>query len=113
MHGVERGANGASVEQHVIDEHDRFALDIERHLGRLHTDDAALADVVAVHADVEHAKRRVVPPNTGEQLGQAPGQVNAAALDADQPDALAVGVGLGDLVRGAREAALDRVGIED
>ena len=54
-----------------------------------------------------------MPPNTGEQLGQAPGQVNAAALDADQPDALAVGVGLGDLVRGAREAALDRVGIED
>ena len=70
-------------------------------------------DVVAVHADVEHADRCVVPPNTGEQPGQALGQVNAAALDADQPDALAVGVGLGDLVRGAREAALDRVGVEE
>jgi len=52
-------------------------------------------------------------PNTGEQLGQAPGQVNAAALDTDEPDACAVGVGLGDLVRDAGEAALDRVGVED
>ena len=46
-------------------------------------------------------------------LGQAPGQVNAAALDTDQPDACGVGVGLGDLVRDAGEAALDRVGVED
>jgi len=113
MHGIERGANGAAVEQHVVDEHDRFALDVERHLGWLHADDAALADVVAVHADVEHAGRRIVPPDAGEQPGQAPGQVDAAALNADQPDALAVGVGLGDLVRDARQSALDRVGIEE
>ncbi len=112
MHGIKRGTDGAAVEQHVIDEHNCLAFDIERHLRRLHVDDASLGDVISVHADVEHTDRRIVPPDAAEQLSQAPCQMDAAALDADQSDALAVGVGLGDFVRNTREAALDRISID-
>jgi len=54
-----------------------------------------------------------VAPNASEKFGQATGQVDASALDTNQPDTAAVSVGLGDLVRDASEAALYRIGIEE
>ena len=56
---VERGADGAAGEEHVVDEHHHPAGDVDRHLGRAERLDLSEADVVAVEGDVERADRHV------------------------------------------------------
>ena len=112
MHCIERGPDGSSFEQHIIHQHDDPTLDIEWHLGGLHGDHAPVGDIVAMHADINHAARDRLPPDVAQQPGQAPGEMNAAALDANQANAADVRVALGDLVGDPRQATLDRVGVE-
>ena len=56
------------------------------------------ADVVAVEGDVEVADRHLGAGQLAEQGVQAAGQQGAAGVDADDRQALGLGVLLGDLV---------------
>ena len=69
MHCIERGPDGSSFEQHIIHQHDDPTLDIEWHLGGLHGDHAPVGDVVAMHADINHAARDWLPPDVAQQPG--------------------------------------------
>jgi hypothetical protein len=70
-------------------------------------------DVVAVEGDVELAERDLRAGELGDPAAQALGERDAARVDADEGDALELGVALDDLVRDARQRALDVIGIED
>jgi hypothetical protein len=70
-------------------------------------------DVVSMERDVQLAEG---DPGAGQLLDAAAqplGDRDTARMDADQGDALEVGVALDDLVRDPGERALDRLGIED
>ena len=105
---VERGADGAPGEEHVVDEDDGLAVDAARRdlggqqrAGRLHP------QVVAVHRDVERADRHVVPLDGGDPLGDPLGQRHAPAGDAEQDEVLGALVALEDLVGDAGEGPGD------
>ena len=76
----------------------------DRRLGR--------RDVVAVEGDVEVAERDIGLEQVADELVQAAGEMDAAAVDADEGDG-AAGVLLDDLVRDADECAADVVLVED
>ena len=63
--------------------------------------------IVAVKADVEHARIHRMLLDLRDQRAQPLGQRNAAALDADQPDVVAAIVLFDDLVRQPHQRALD------
>ena len=58
---VERGADRAAGEEHVVDEHDDPAADVDGDLGRAERLDRPQADVVAVEGDVERPDRHGHP----------------------------------------------------
>jgi hypothetical protein len=70
-------------------------------------------DVVAVEGDVELAERDLGAGQLLDAAAQALGERDAARVDADEGDALEIGVPLDDLVRDPRQRSLDRLGIED
>ena len=72
----------------------------------------AHANVVAVEGDVDGAELDLPARQLRDQVAQALGQRDAARVDADERDALQIGVRLDDLVRDAREAALDRLAVQ-
>jgi hypothetical protein len=99
--GVDRGARSAAGEQHVVDEDDRAAREVEVDVrgvddglrgGRLG------ADVVAVEGDVEVADRSLGLGQLADQGVQAAGEDGAAGVDADDRQSLGLRVGLGDLM---------------
>ena len=60
---VERGADGAAGEEHVVDEDDDLAVDAAgRHRRLVRAAGGLLAQVVAVHRDVERRRRRPARP---------------------------------------------------
>src|SRR6266705_1988057 len=60
---VQRRACGASAEQHIIHEHDRFAVHVEGHDGGMNLGCGALIEIVTVHGDIETAGRHGVFPD--------------------------------------------------
>src|SRR5262245_32493278 len=116
---LDRGANRAPRVEDVVDEHAGHALEREVELrvahDRLRVDRRlapAHADVVAVEGDVDGAELDVLARQLRDQVTQALGERDAARVDADEGDALEVGVAFDDLVRDAREAALDRLAVQ-
>jgi hypothetical protein len=70
-------------------------------------------DVVSMECDVQLAERDLGAGQLLDAPAQALGDRDPARVDADQCDALEIGVRLDDLVRDPRQRALDRLGIED
>jgi hypothetical protein len=79
---VEHGADGAAGVQHVVQQHDVRAVDVERQHGlRAGCRQAALREIVAVHGRGDDAGVAV----QAQVLLQALGQPGAARRDAHQP----------------------------
>ena len=108
----------AGVED-VVDEDDGTALErkieaggadqrlcVQRRLAAAHL------DVVAVEGDVDGAELDLLSGELGDQVPQALRERDAAGVDADERDSLELGIGLDDLVGDPRQAALDRLGVE-
>jgi hypothetical protein len=70
-------------------------------------------DVVAVKGDVELAERQLRTGKLGDPPAEALCERHPAGVDADEGDALEVGIPLDDLVRDPRQRTRDRVDIED
>ena len=94
-HRLDRGAHGAPGVEHVVDDHDRRA--VEREVERRGLDDrlrmrarlaAAQAHVVAVEGDVERADRHLDAADLGEQRREPACQRDAARVDADEREAI-------------------------
>jgi hypothetical protein len=116
---LDGGADRAARKEDVVDEHASHPLERKVQLGvphdRLWVDRSlspAHAYVVAVERDVDGAELDLVARQLGDQMPEPLGERHAARVDADERDALQIGVPLDDLVRDAREAALDRLAVE-
>src|SRR5689334_3802556 len=107
---VHRRAHRAAGEEHVVDEEDLPAVDGERDVRSL--DDRILhapIEIVAVERDVDDAERHRRPAfDLLYLLPDALGEEDAAGADPDQRELVGSLVALEDLVRDAREGALDR-----
>ena len=117
---VDRRADRAAGVEDVVDEDARHALEREvearradKGLGVLRRFAGADVHVVAMEGDVELPERGLVLRKLGYPPPQPLGQRDAARVDADEGEALEVGVPLDDLVRDPRQRALDRLGVEN
>jgi hypothetical protein len=68
--------------------------------------------IVAVHRYVEHSAGDRLRPDFAEAIGQAAGEVDAAALNADNDDFLVSFIALGDFGGHAFDGAMDDGGGE-
>ena len=111
---VERGPDGAAGEQHVVDEHDRLAVDaLDRDLGQLQRAHAVQPQVVAVHRGVERADRHVAILDLRDLVGDPAGERDAAGRDAEHDEVVGAVVALDDLVRDPGQGAGQIRRIED
>ena len=102
--GVEGGPDGAAGVQHVVDEHDDLVVDAARRDRGVHRRPGGLvAQVVAVHRDVEAPDGYLGALDLTDQVGEAVGQLDAAAGDAEQDEVVGTLVVLEDLVRDATQ----------
>ena len=72
-----------------------------------------LAQVVAIHRDVERAERHLGALDLGDPLGDPAGEVDAAGGDAEEDESLGALVALEDLVGDAGEGPGDVTGVEN
>ena len=101
-------------EEDVVDQHDHPAGQVDRDVGHRLGQDGAQADVVAVEGHVEAADVEAVGAlDLAQHLGHLRGQGDPAGLEADQDDVVDAAVALDDLVRHARQGALDVGGGQD
>jgi hypothetical protein len=117
---LDGGTNRPTGVEDVVDEHAGLALEREVELGR--ADERLSAprrlagahlDVVAVEGDVQVAERELMAAELGDPAPDSLRERNTAGLDADECDALELGIPLDDLVGDSRERALDRLGVEE
>ena len=110
---VDRGTHGAAGVEDVVDDHDRLVVDAEVELGGV--DDGRArpdAEVIAVEGDVDEAERhRLLEQLTGQSV-QPPGEMGAAAVDADQRHRT-VRVLLDNLVCDPHQRAANVIAVED
>ena len=69
-------------------------------------------DVVTVEGDVDRAEPDLTAGELGDQVPEALRERDASSVDADERDSLEVGVALDDLVGDPRQAALDRLAVQ-
>ena len=70
------------AEQHIIDEHDGLAVDVERQLGLPHAGcRTQCREIIAVECDVERADLEFGVLDLAHRLGNAPGHRHPAPLD--------------------------------
>src|SRR6187402_2175122 len=102
--GVEGGPDGAPGVEHVVDEHDDLVVDTARRDRGVHRRPGGLvAQVVAVHRDVEAPDGHLGALDLTDQVGETVGQLDAAAGDAEQDEVVGTLVVLEDLVRDATQ----------
>jgi hypothetical protein len=111
---VHGGADAASRVQHVVDEHDAPAIDIDRHLCALKArTQLERLDVIAVQADVQLAYWHRLALEFTDGIGKAAGERDAACMHANEGYAGDATVVLDDLVGDAADSTADIVGGED
>ena len=111
---LDRRADGAPGEEHVVDDHDRAPGHVEVDVRGVHDRGVGPAgDVVAVEADVQVPERDLGVEQLLEQDIQPPGEKRSTAVDADHRPRPALGVALGDLMRDARQRPLHVLLAED
>ena len=113
VEGVERGADRAAGEQHVVDQHDDLAVDVVGDLGVLERAGGLEAQVVAVHRDVERAGGDLAALDLGHALGDAAGEMHSARRDAEQDETGGVAIALEDLVGDAGQRPGDVLIVKD
>ena len=104
---VECGAGGAAAVEDIIDEDDDFVGDVGGNGGFVDFDSGLLVKVVAVHGDIHNAAGNLFVPDFADAIGQAAGEVDTAALDADDDDFLVGFVAFGDFGGHAFDGALN------
>src|SRR5665213_3595586 len=104
---VERGADGASGVEHVVDEHDGQSGD---RAANLRLRQLARDVVVAVQVHVQKAELRKRTADLRDLRSEPAGQPLAAAPDPDQQEPVLHVLGLDDLVGHARDRPFDLVG---
>ena len=108
---VERGPDGASGVQHVVDEHHDLVVDAvggnRRGRGRAHR---VAPQIVAVHRHVERADRHLRAFHLVQRLGEPLREHGAAGRDAEHDQVVDTAVVLDDLVRDPPQRALDVTG---
>ena len=105
---------GAAGVEHVVDDHDVLAVDVDGN-SRL-PDDRPRADgleVVAVERDVERALRHLGFLALGDGRYDLRRELDAAALNADDDEIVGAVVQLDDLVGHAPERSIERARVED
>ena len=106
--GVEGGADRSAGEENIVHEDDVATGDVEADVTFFdHRAYVAGGEVVAVEADVEDAGVDGMALNGADDFGDALGDGNAAALDADQAQIGSAVIALNDLVGEADEGAVD------
>src|SRR5947209_8366997 len=111
---VERRADGAPRVEHVVNEEDVSAFDINGQVRAV--DDGVRADgreVVAVERDVHDADGRALAFEVGDLVGQAMGERHAAPLDADEVEVARAVVLLDDLGGEPGQRAVDPHAVHD
>src|SRR2546422_6444943 len=73
-------AGGASAKEHIIYQHHRAIVEVERHNSRVYLRHRLLPDVVAVHANIQAAHRDRMSPDILQDLAQPLAEENPAAL---------------------------------
>ena len=109
---VERGADGAAGEEHVVDQHHDPPADVDGDLGGAERRDRAEADVVAVEGDVERADRDLTAFELLDGGGQAAGDRGPAGVEADEDEVVGAVVALDDLVGDAGVGPAQVAGVE-
>jgi len=105
---VQRRTNGASGEQNVIDQHNVLSVDIHSDIRCLHDRPwAQRGKVVAVKGDVQGADRNGLFLHPFHDAGEALGDRDASAANANQCKTIQTTVLFDDLVRQANQSALD------
>ena len=105
---VERGADSAAGEEHIVADDHIAALDVDADgAWGYHRANIRRRQIVAVELDVEHAGVDSAFLDSGDQLAQPLGQRNAAPLDADQGQVGAAIALFNNLVGQAHQRALD------
>ena len=110
---VHRGADGASGEQHVINENDDLVID--REVQRRLANDRRVADtreVVPVERDVERAERDGRILVRADRVAKPDGQDIAARAETDDGETGELAVAFDDLVRDPGDGATNIVGPE-
>src|SRR5664280_864864 len=110
---IHRGARRATGEQHVVHQHHGFTGHIERHDGRMNGRRGALTQIIAVHAHIQNADGNGQFPDFRQNFSKPECELVAHERNTHQHDLRADFVALGDLVRDARERALDGGGVKD
>src|ERR1019366_5204650 len=111
---LDRGADGATGEEDVVDDHDSETGEVEVDVGGVQDGGVgSRGDVIAVEADVEVAEGNVGVEQLLEQDVQTLGEEGSAAVDPHQRGDGITGVALEDLVRDARQRPSDFLLVED
>ena len=111
---VERGADGAPGEQHVVDQDHGLVVDAARRdLGRQQRAGRLHPQVVAVHRGVERPDRDVEALHRGDPLGDPLGQRHTAAGDAEEHEVARALVAFEDLVGDPGQCPVDVTGVEN
>jgi hypothetical protein len=114
VHRVQRGPDRAAGEEHVVDEDHDLAVDPAWwHLGVVGAAGRVLAEVVAVHRDVERADRDLGPLDLRDPLADPAREVYTAGRDAEQHQVIEALVALEDLVGDAGQCPGDVTGVQD
>ncbi len=108
---VHRRADRAPGEQHVVDEDDVLALDVERDVGAVHLRREPDGEVVSVEADVERSDAHLGSLDLADLGRERLGEHGSAGDDADEREVARALVRLENLVRDARDGARDRLGV--
>ena len=112
--GIESSANRAARVEHIVDEHDGLARDVDRQLRLM--DNRLIrkgGKVIAVERNVENADRRLLSLDMLDIRRDALGDRNTARADADDDDVIDALVAFYDFVRDTRECAADALGVHD
>ena len=110
--GVECSAHRAPGEEHVVDQHDRAAGDVDGNLGGTGRRDRAQRDVVAEEGDVERANGHLDVLELRDRGGEAVGDGDAPGVETDEHDVVGTTVALDDLVGDAGVGPAQVAGIE-
>lgn len=98
---------GTARVEHVVHEHDALTVNVPGDVGGVDLGRDVRGEVVAVEADVQASERDLHPLDLLDGSGQMARQDVAAGDDAHDGEVLDALVTLDDLVRDARERALD------
>ena len=112
MSASRAGADGATGVEHVVDEHDDLAGDVDGDLGGADGLHRAEPDVVAEEGDVERAHRHLGALEPVDRGGDPAGDGQAPRVEADEDDVVRAMVALDDLVRDAGVGPAEIVGVE-